>query len=203
MAPVADRPPRRRRQSETIGRTLIEVDRTRERVVGLFSRAAPTYDSVGPRHFSYFADSLVEFVGLDEEGDVLDVATGAGAVLLAAAKRVGAEGRVVGIDLTPAMLARAAAEIERHSLADVELRLMDGERLVFLAASFDSVLCSLASRRSLIRKRHWPVSIACCEPAADSGLPSRSGGRSTATRAGAGRPTCSAASTARWKPTSL
>jgi SAM-dependent methyltransferase len=120
------------------------VDRTRNRVVGLFSRAAPTYDSVGPRQFSYFADSLVEFVGLDEDSDVLDVATGAGAVLLAAAERVAPKGGVVGIDLVPAMLARAAAEIERRSLTNVELRVMDAERLEFADGSFESVLCSFA-----------------------------------------------------------
>jgi SAM-dependent methyltransferase len=118
------------------------VDRSSDSVVGLFSRAAPTYDTVGPRHFSYFADRLVEFVGIDAGSDVLDVATGAGAVLFAAAERVGFDGRVVGIDLTPAMLARAAAEVERRLLGNVELRLMDGERLRFAAASFDTVLCS-------------------------------------------------------------
>jgi hypothetical protein len=85
------------------------VDSPSDSVVGLFSRAAPTYDTVGPRHFSYFADRLVEFVGIDAGNVVLDVATGAGAVLFAATERVGTQGTVVGIDLSPAMLARAAA----------------------------------------------------------------------------------------------
>jgi SAM-dependent methyltransferase len=119
-----------------------EIDRSSDTVVGLFSRAAPTYDTVGPRHFSYFADRLVEFVGIDANSEVLDVATGAGAVLVAAAARVGTEGRIVGIDLTPAMIARAAAETERRLLSNVKLCVMDGERLKFAAASFDRVLCS-------------------------------------------------------------
>jgi O-methyltransferase/aklanonic acid methyltransferase len=122
--------------------TLIEVDSPSDSVVGLFSRAAPTYDTVGPRHFSYFADRLVEFVGIDAGNVVLDVATGAGAVLFAATERVGTQGTVVGIDLSPAMLARAAAEVERRSIGNVELGAMDGERLRFATASFDTALCS-------------------------------------------------------------
>jgi ubiquinone/menaquinone biosynthesis C-methylase UbiE len=114
----------------------------RDSVVSLFARTAPTYGSVGPRHFSYFADRLVEYVGVDAGSDVLDVATGTGAALLAARERVGATGRVVGVDLTPAMLTRAAAEIERRSLANVELCAMDSERLALPDESFDTVLCS-------------------------------------------------------------
>ena len=57
----------------------------KEAVVGVFSRAAPTYNSVGPRHFTYFARRLVEYADVRPGDRVLDVATGTGEVLLAAA----------------------------------------------------------------------------------------------------------------------
>jgi ubiquinone/menaquinone biosynthesis C-methylase UbiE len=113
-------------------------------VMDVFSRAAGTYDSVGPRHFTYFARELVEFAGVEPGSRVLDVATGTGAVLLAAAERAGGSGRLVGIDLTAAMLERAASEVRRRSLSGVELQLMDAHQLDFANNSFDYVLCSFA-----------------------------------------------------------
>jgi ubiquinone/menaquinone biosynthesis C-methylase UbiE len=120
------------------------MDESKEQVVGLFSRAAPTYDSVGPRHFSYFASRLVEFADVHPGSDVLDVATGTGVVLVAVSQRLGGSGSVVGIDLAEAMLKRAAAEIELRSVPSVELRVMDAEALQFPDSSFDFVLCSFA-----------------------------------------------------------
>jgi O-methyltransferase/aklanonic acid methyltransferase len=111
-------------------------------VVGLFTRAAPTYERVGPRQFSYFAEKLVEFVRIEPGSEVLDVATGTGAVLLAAAHASGGSGRLVGIDVTPEMLSRAAVEIEARSLRNVVVQEMDVERLDFPEGSFDNLLCS-------------------------------------------------------------
>jgi O-methyltransferase/aklanonic acid methyltransferase len=113
----------------------------REKPGGFWSRAAPMYERVGPQHFLYYAQVLVEF-GVQPGDRVLDVATGAGAVLREASGRVGPAGHVVGVDITPAMLARAEEEVIERSLRNIELRLMDGEHLEFPAGSFDVVLCS-------------------------------------------------------------
>jgi ubiquinone/menaquinone biosynthesis C-methylase UbiE len=110
----------------------------------IFARAAPTYDSVGPRHFTYFARELVKFPAVKPGSRVLDVATGAGAVLFAVAERLAGSGHVVGIDVTDAMLDRATAEARRRSLGGVELRKMDAHDLDFPDDSFDYVLCSFA-----------------------------------------------------------
>src|SRR5438105_13146537 len=112
------------------------------RVVDVFSRAAATYDTVGPRHFEYFARRIVEFVGVEPGDSVLDVATGTGAVLLAAADRLGRNGHVLGVDLTAAMLDRAAAMVRDHALINVDLMAGDAERLDLPTGSFDVVLCA-------------------------------------------------------------
>jgi SAM-dependent methyltransferase len=118
------------------------VSTSRDAVVGLFTRAAPSYATVGPPHFTYFARRLVDFVGIHPGDRVLDVATGTGAVLLAAAER-GHGIQLVGVDLTPAMLQRAAGELGRRAL-NAKLCVMDAERLAFQGQSFDVVVCSFA-----------------------------------------------------------
>lgn len=77
-----------------------------------------------------------------QPGDaVLDVATGTGLAALAAAQRVGAGGRVVGVDLSAGMLAVARQAVEAAGARNVELVHADAEAQAFPAASFDVVLC--------------------------------------------------------------
>lgn len=82
------------------------------------------------------APILVKFAGINEGDCVLDVACGTGVVALCMA-RVGAE--VAGLDLTPALLARAA---ENAALANVTVEFREGdvENLPFNDASFDHVV---------------------------------------------------------------
>lgn len=116
----------------------------KEEAVGVFSRAAASYNAVGPRHFTHFARQVVAFAGVGPGERVLDLATGTGEVLLAAAERCGSDGRLVGIDLTRAMLERAEAAVRARRLAHAELREMDAERLALAAGEFDVVLSAFA-----------------------------------------------------------
>jgi SAM-dependent methyltransferase len=104
---------------------------------GIFDRAAATYGEVGPNHFGYYAELLVERVGIGSGADVLDVATGRGAVLAAAGRHEC--GRLVGIDRSAAMLVQAQKELGK---LDVQLFQMDAEELRFPRDTFDVVLCS-------------------------------------------------------------
>jgi ubiquinone/menaquinone biosynthesis C-methylase UbiE len=73
--------------------------------------------------------------------DVLDIATGTGLAALAAARLIGDTGRVVGVDLSPGMLAGARRTIEAAGVRNVELVHADAETLTLPAASLDVVLC--------------------------------------------------------------
>jgi arsenite methyltransferase len=53
---------------------------------------------------------------------VVDVGCGAGIDSLIAAKKVGPEGRVIGVDMTPAMLEKASQAANETGLANVEFR---------------------------------------------------------------------------------
>jgi len=71
---------------------------------------------------------------------VLDLGSGAGFDAFLAAARVGPTGRVIGVDLTPEMIAKAERNAAAHGIANVEFRLGDIEQLPVEDASVDLVI---------------------------------------------------------------
>jgi O-methyltransferase/aklanonic acid methyltransferase len=117
---------------------------TKKMIEELFDGAAAEYDRTGPSLFTEFGARLVERLPLETGARVLDVATGKGAVLLPAARRVGPDGHVTGVDLSAPMLDEAARAARDAGLANVDLLKMDAERLDFPDQSFDVVVCAFA-----------------------------------------------------------
>jgi demethylmenaquinone methyltransferase/2-methoxy-6-polyprenyl-1,4-benzoquinol methylase len=74
---------------------------------------------------------------------VLDVGCGPGATLVELGRAVGPAGRVAGVDLSPAMISRAACRARRAGLADrVDARVADAAALPWPEGSFDAVFAS-------------------------------------------------------------
>ena len=71
---------------------------------------------------------------------VLDLGCGAGFDAFIAAQLVGPKGRVVGIDLSPEMIAVAETGLEEAGFSNVEFRLTQVEDLPFPEESFDVAL---------------------------------------------------------------
>jgi SAM-dependent methyltransferase len=71
---------------------------------------------------------------------VLDLGSGAGTDSLIAAQMVGEHGRVIGIDMTVEMLAKARAAAAEAGLENVEFVEAEAEQLPFADASFDVVI---------------------------------------------------------------
>jgi arsenite methyltransferase len=71
---------------------------------------------------------------------VLDIGCGAGVDSLVAGRLVGAGGRVVGIDVTPAMIQKARAHQARLGLVNVSFQVADAEALPFPDNDFDAVI---------------------------------------------------------------
>lgn len=120
------------------------MSKQKKLAAGLYDRAAPTFDRVGPQTFARFGQRLVELADLAEGDVVLDLACGRGANLFPAAARVGPTGRVTGADLSPEMVRGTAAEIERRGIRNAEVVQMDAENLQYDDGSFDCVLCGYA-----------------------------------------------------------
>jgi arsenite methyltransferase len=78
--------------------------------------------------------------GLEPGEVVLDLGSGAGFDALLAARKVGPAGRVIGVDMTDAMLARARANAAAAGLSNVEFRKGDIEALPVDDETIDVVL---------------------------------------------------------------
>lgn len=72
---------------------------------------------------------------------ILELACGAGALGLAAARRVGPTGHAVLSDFSPEMVEVARRRAERESLGNVELRVLDAESTGLADESVDVVAC--------------------------------------------------------------
>ncbi|MGD9893197.1 MAG: class I SAM-dependent methyltransferase [Dehalococcoidia bacterium] len=99
-----------------------------------YSGSARIADPEGRRAFA-------AFVAPPATALALDIATGPGFVALAFAERVR---RVVAVDLTPAMLARAGAERGRRDAANLDLALADAGVLPCADGTFDLITCGSA-----------------------------------------------------------
>lgn len=117
---------------------------TKSMIEQLFDEAAASYDHAGPSIFTEFGGRLVEHMPLAPGTRVLDVATGAGAVLLPIARRVGPEGHVMGVDLSGTILQEADRAACAAGLTNIELCKMDAEHLEFPDQAFDVVTCALS-----------------------------------------------------------
>src|SRR5580693_6183201 len=71
---------------------------------------------------------------------VVDLGSGGGLDVFLASKLVGAEGRVIGIDMTPEMIERARANAESGGYTNVEFHLANIDQLPLADASVDCVI---------------------------------------------------------------
>jgi ubiquinone/menaquinone biosynthesis C-methylase UbiE/DNA-binding transcriptional ArsR family regulator len=119
---------------------LAEVRRNRaDAAARYFAEIAPDWDRLRSLHVP---EEEVEAAILDLVGDtplqaVLDLGTGTGRMLQLLSP---CANRVVGVDLSPAMLSVARAEVERANLRNVQLRQGDVYALPVERDSYDLVL---------------------------------------------------------------
>lgn len=110
-------------------------------IAGVFDRAADTYDDVGVPWFRPIAQGLVDELAVQPGERVLDIGCGRGAALAPLARATGPTGRVLGIDLAPRMVARAAQDT--RDLTQVEVRVADACTPDLPPSSFDVIASSL------------------------------------------------------------
>ena len=92
---------------------------------------------------------------------VLDIGSGAGFDTFLAAKSVGPEGKVIGVDMTPEMIAKARENAEKLNMTNVEFRLGEIEKLPLPDTSVHVVLSNcvinLAPSKSIVYKEIYRV----------------------------------------------
>jgi SAM-dependent methyltransferase len=82
----------------------------------------------------------IEHAGLERGQTVLDLGSGAGLDVFVASSEVGSTGRVIGVDMTAEMIARARANAENSGFENVEFRLGEIEHLPVRSDTVDVVV---------------------------------------------------------------
>jgi ubiquinone/menaquinone biosynthesis C-methylase UbiE len=93
--------------------------------------------------FERYAGRLLDLLHPSTESSLLDVGSGSGAVTLQAARRVDADGWVIGSDVAIAMLRLGQMKAPQETV-NVHFCQMDAERLGFNNASFDYATCAFS-----------------------------------------------------------
>ena len=105
--------------------------------------------------------SPVRLAELREGETVVDLGSGGGIDVFLAARQVGPAGHVIGVDMTPEMLARARQNAERHGLRNAEFRQGLIEALPLAGSSVDVILSNcvinLAPDKSAVFKEAFRV----------------------------------------------
>lgn len=112
--------------------------------------AALPADAVGN---SFGCGNPVALAAIRAGDTVLDLGSGAGIDLLLAAERAGTEGKVIGVDMTPAMIERARANAAAAGLENVELHQGIIEDLPVAPESVDLVLSNCVINLSPEKER--------------------------------------------------
>jgi ubiquinone/menaquinone biosynthesis C-methylase UbiE len=109
-----------------------------------------TFTTWAPRYNVTHASPLLKrraarlALGIQPGDRVLEIACGTGLNFPHLRELVGEAGQLVGVDLTPAMLALAWQQIAQHGWQNVEVREADVAQLPFPDEQFDRALCTFA-----------------------------------------------------------
>jgi O-methyltransferase/aklanonic acid methyltransferase len=122
----------------------VDSQEYKEWLTDIFDRSSEEYGQIGPQFIAHFGNKLVEYANIHEGAAVLDIACGRGASLFPAFEKVKPSGKVIGIDLSPEMLAETRKELDQRNTDGIRVIKMDAEQLLFPSESFDFVLCGLA-----------------------------------------------------------
>jgi SAM-dependent methyltransferase len=110
----------------------------RSHIVATYTAAADHFDTLPFWH--EFGRRTVERLQLAPGARVLDLCCGTGASALPAARAVGPSGAVLGVDLTPSLVAQARARAAAAGLTQARFEVADVETLALAPAAFDAVV---------------------------------------------------------------
>lgn len=119
----------------------LDTQARKQKVISVFDEVASGYDNPALRFFPFSAERALGHLNPRPGSKILDAATGTGALAMALAQAVGPQGRVIGIDLSTAMLERATHNAAKMALNNIDLLEMDAEAPDFRSNYFDAVTC--------------------------------------------------------------
>jgi ubiquinone/menaquinone biosynthesis C-methylase UbiE len=126
-----------------------QIDSTQERLIRTYRKKAKHYDITSrfypapgyPQHA--YRRRAIRALGLRPGDSVVDIACGTGVNFPLIEDAIGPEGRIVGVDLTDAMLAQAERRIGTHGWSNISLVQSDAAEFEF-SPEVDAVLSTYA-----------------------------------------------------------
>ena len=116
---------------------------TDQAVIDGWSGAAPFWEKhreIIRQMFAPVTQALVEDALIGTRHAVLDIATGPGEPALSVAALVGPEGKVIGIDPVPEMVAAARRATDQPGFSNTQFEVASADDLPFPAETFDAVV---------------------------------------------------------------
>ena len=110
----------------------------RDQIERVYSSYAGVYDRVFGRVFQDSREAVVRNLKVEPGERVLEVGVGTGLCLPLYAPNC----EITAIDLSEAMLEKAAARVKEHALTNVKLMKMDAGEMDFPDSSFDTVIAA-------------------------------------------------------------
>jgi ubiquinone/menaquinone biosynthesis C-methylase UbiE len=130
-------------------RTASQVDRTREHLIETYRKKAKHYDITSRLYpvpgypHRVLRLRAVQALGLRTGDSVIDIACGTGLNFQLIEEVIGPGGRIIGVDLTDAMLARAQDRIEANGWSNISLVQADAADFEF-PTEVDAILSTYA-----------------------------------------------------------
>ena len=128
---------------------MSQIDRTRERLIEVYRKKAKYYDITSRLYpapcYPQRSQRLraVQALGLRAGDSVIDIACGTGLNFALIEEMIGPDGRIVGVDLTDAMLAQAKHRIETNGWSNISLVQADAVAFDF-PTEVDAILSTYA-----------------------------------------------------------
>src|SRR3954453_1617495 len=124
---------------------MSQIDSTREHVIEAYRKSARHYDltSLLYVHQRAHRRRAVNALGIRPGDSVVEMGCGTGLNFPLIEQKIGPEGRIVGVDLTDAMLAQAQRRIEANGWSNISLVQADAAEFEFPTA-VDAILATYA-----------------------------------------------------------
>lgn len=113
---------------------------------------------------SFGCGNPVALLEVKEGQTVLDLGSGAGMDLILAARKVGPEGKVIGLDMTPEMIEVCRRNLERAKISNAEVRLGEMEKMPVQDGEVDWIISNCVINLSPEKEKVWAESFRALKP---------------------------------------
>ncbi|NAS12233.1 class I SAM-dependent methyltransferase [Poritiphilus flavus] len=112
-----------------------------KKVIKTYNAAADSFDKKPLSFWNFFGQKTVDLANLRQGDSVLDVCCGSGASALPAAREVGKEGLVIGVDLSERLLQLGQSKADAAGLDWIYFIQANMEQIKFPRHRFHAVMC--------------------------------------------------------------